>query len=103
MKTFARRLLLAGVILPLAAAAQAQSWEYKSYKRTQGGQYSKDSFVVGTITLEEKDGRTLLVLHELYPSKQALDDAIASGSTGASGAPEQFELLDEVLGTWLSS
>jgi len=58
---------------------------------------------VTTVTLEEKDGRTLLVLHELYPSKQALDDAIASGSTGASGAPEQFELLDEVLGTWLSS
>ncbi len=60
MKTFARRLLLAGVILPLAAAAQAQSWEYKSYKRTQGGQYSKDSFVVGTITLEERDGKATL-------------------------------------------
>jgi uncharacterized protein YndB with AHSA1/START domain len=54
---------------------------------------------VSTVTFEEKDGKTLLVLHELYPSKQALDDAIASGSTGTSGAVEQFELLDELLAT----
>jgi uncharacterized protein YndB with AHSA1/START domain len=54
---------------------------------------------VSTVTFEEKDGKTLLVLHELYPSKQALDDAIASGSTGTSGASEQFELLDELLVT----
>lgn len=54
---------------------------------------------VTTVTFEEKDGKTLLVLHELYPSKQALDDAIASGSTGTSGAGEQFELLDELLVT----
>jgi uncharacterized protein YndB with AHSA1/START domain len=52
---------------------------------------------VSTVTLEERDGKTLLVLTELYPSKQALDDAIASGSSGTSGAPEQFELLDELL------
>jgi uncharacterized protein YndB with AHSA1/START domain len=54
---------------------------------------------ITTVTFEEKDGKTLLVLHELYPSKQALDDAIASGSTGTSGAGEQFELLDELLVT----
>jgi uncharacterized protein YndB with AHSA1/START domain len=54
---------------------------------------------ITTVTFEEKDGKTLLVLHELYPSKQALDDAIASGSTGTSGASEQFELLDELLVT----
>jgi uncharacterized protein YndB with AHSA1/START domain len=54
---------------------------------------------VSTVTFEEKDGKTLLVLTELYPSKQALDDAIASGSSGTSGAPEQFELLDELLVT----
>jgi len=52
---------------------------------------------ISTVTFEEKDGQTLLVLRELYPSKQALDDAIASGSTGTSGASEQFELLDELL------
>mgnify|MGYP001275823827 CR=1 FL=1 len=44
---------------------------------------------VTTVTFEEKDGRTLLVLRDVYPSKEALDEAIASGST--SGACEQFE------------
>jgi uncharacterized protein YndB with AHSA1/START domain len=58
---------------------------------------------VSTVTFEEKDGKTLLVLRELYPSKQALDDAIASGSTGTSGAGEQFELLDELLVTLVRS
>ena len=51
------------------------------------------------MTFEEKDGQTLLVLRELYPSKQALDDAIESGSSGTSGAPAQFEQLDELLVT----
>ena len=32
---------------------------------------------VTTVTFEEKGGKTLLVLHELYPSKEALDAAIA--------------------------
>jgi uncharacterized protein YndB with AHSA1/START domain len=58
---------------------------------------------ISTLTLEEKGGKTLLVLRELYPSRQALDDAIASGTTGTSGAPEQFELLDEVLATLVTS
>ena len=52
-----------------------------------------------TVTFEEKDGKTLLVLRELYSSKQALDDAIESGSSATSAAPEQFELLDELLVT----
>jgi len=55
--------------------------------------------VVSTVTFEEKGDTTLLVLHELYPSKQALDEAIASGSTGTGGAGEQFEQLDELLVT----
>jgi len=50
---------------------------------------------VTTVTLTEKDGRTLLVLSDLYPSKHALDAAIASGSQGAY--PEQFEELDTLL------
>ena len=54
---------------------------------------------VTTVTFEEKGGKTLLTLLELYPSKKALDDAIKSGSTGTSGASEQFELLDELLVT----
>jgi uncharacterized protein YndB with AHSA1/START domain len=52
---------------------------------------------VTTVTFEEKGGRTLLVVHDLYPSKEALDAAIASESTG--GFSEQFDQLDELLGT----
>ncbi|MEZ5320402.1 MAG: SRPBCC family protein [Vicinamibacterales bacterium] len=54
---------------------------------------------VTTVTFEERDGRTLLVLRELYPSSEALDAAIASGSTGTGAAGEQFDTLDEVLVT----
>ncbi len=54
-----------------------------------------ESGQVTTVTFEERGGKTLLVLHDLYPSKEALDDAIASGSTGGMG--EAFEQLDEVL------
>ena len=52
---------------------------------------------VTTVTFEEKDGATRVVVHELYPSKEALDGAIASESTGAW--PEQFEALDQLLAT----
>jgi uncharacterized protein YndB with AHSA1/START domain len=52
---------------------------------------------VTTVTFEEKDGKTRVVVHDLYPSKEALDGAIASESTGAW--PEQFEALDELLTT----
>jgi len=52
---------------------------------------------VSTATFEEKDGKTRVVVHDLYPSKEALDGAIASGSTGAW--PEQFEALDDLLTT----
>ncbi|MBL8895947.1 MAG: SRPBCC family protein [Rhizobiales bacterium] len=53
-----------------------------------------DDAPVTTVTFEEKGGKTLLVLHELYPSKKALDDAI-EGMEG--GMPEQFAQLDELL------
>ena len=52
---------------------------------------------ITTVTFEEKGGKTLLSVHELYPSKEALDAAIASGST--SGMPETFEQLAELLAT----
>ena len=52
---------------------------------------------VTTATFEERAGKTLVVLHDLYPSKEALDDAIASGST--SGNSETFDQLDELLVT----
>jgi uncharacterized protein YndB with AHSA1/START domain len=50
---------------------------------------------VTTVTFEERGNQTLLVVTDLYPSKEGLDEAIASGSTGA--LPQQFEQLDEVL------
>ncbi|WP_346729603.1 SRPBCC family protein [Corallococcus exiguus] len=50
---------------------------------------------VTTVTFEEKDGKTRVVVHDLYPSKEALDGAIASGST--CGMVETFEQLDELL------
>jgi len=52
---------------------------------------------VTTVTFEEKDGQTRVVVHDLYASKEALDAAIASESTGAW--PEQFEQLDSLLTT----
>ena len=50
---------------------------------------------VTTLTFEERDGQTHLMLRDLYPSKQALDEALASGSV--SGYPEQFDALDVLL------
>jgi len=50
---------------------------------------------ITTVTFEEKGGKTLLVLHELHPSKEARDGAIASGV----GMRETFEQLDELLVT----
>jgi uncharacterized protein YndB with AHSA1/START domain len=58
---------------------------------------------VTTVTFEEKGDTTLLVLTELYPSKQALDEAIASGTSATSAASEQFEQLDEILVTLVRS
>ena len=52
---------------------------------------------VTTVTFEESGDETLVVMHDLYPSKEALDGAIASGSTGGMG--ESFEQLDELLVT----
>ncbi len=54
-----------------------------------------DGGQVTTVTFEERDGETRVVIHELYPSKEALDDAIASGATGWPS--EMFEQLDELF------
>ncbi|MEZ6036360.1 MAG: SRPBCC family protein [Planctomycetota bacterium] len=50
---------------------------------------------ITTVTFTESAGRTRVVVHDLYPSKEALDAAIASGST--SGMPAQLEQLAEFL------
>lgn len=56
---------------------------------------------VTTVTFEETAGKTVVVVRDLYPSKQALDEAIASGSTGALG--ETFEQLEALLATLRAS
>ena len=53
-----------------------------------------DGGPVTTVTFEEKDGKTLLVMHELYPSKEALD---AAGTGAADAMGETFGQLDELL------
>ena len=53
-----------------------------------------DAAAVTTVTFEEKDGGTLLVLQELYPSKEALEDAFVGME---DAMPEQFVQLDELL------
>lgn len=49
---------------------------------------------VTTVTFEERAGKTLVTLHELYPTKEARDEAIVGS---AEGLPEQFAQLDELL------
>jgi uncharacterized protein YndB with AHSA1/START domain len=49
---------------------------------------------VTTVTFEERGGKTLLVMHELYASKEALD---AAGTGAADAMVETFAQLDELL------
>jgi len=53
-----------------------------------------DAGPVTTVTFEEQAGRTLLVFHELYPSKEALD---AAGTGAAEVMRETFRQLDDLL------
>jgi uncharacterized protein YndB with AHSA1/START domain len=55
-----------------------------------------DQGAVTTVTFEEEGGKTLLVLHELYPTKEALDRATAGMEEGML---ESFEQLEELLVT----
>lgn len=57
---------------------------------------SGDAGSVTTVTFEEKNGKTLLVVRELYPTKEALD-AAGTGAQDAMG--ETFQQLDELLVT----
>ena len=52
-----------------------------------------DGQTITTVTFDESAGKTLLVVHDRYPSKEALD----SGSTAA--LPEALDQLDELLAT----
>lgn len=49
---------------------------------------------VSTVTFEEKNGKTTLVMSELYPTKEALD---AAGTGAQEAMNETFGQLDELL------
>jgi len=55
---------------------------------------SGDAGPVTTVTLEERDGKTLVVLTERYPTKEALD---AAGTGAQDALHETFAQLDELL------
>jgi len=59
-----------------------------------------DEGAITTLTFEEKGGKTLVVMHELYPSKEALDSSIAGMPDGME---ETFAQLDELLVTLCAS
>ncbi len=54
-----------------------------------------DTGAVTTVTLEDRGATTLLVMHDLYPSKEALEAALASGEK--NGLDETFDQLDALL------
>ena len=70
--------------------------EVTPYSRLVWTNEESDDAAVTTVTFEEKGGKTLLVLHELYPSKEALD---AAGTGAADAMGETFAQLDELLVT----
>jgi uncharacterized protein YndB with AHSA1/START domain len=64
-----------------------------SWTNEEGG----EDGAVTTVTFEEHGGKTLVTVHDLYPTKEALDAAIDSGST--CGMSETLDQLDELLVT----
>jgi uncharacterized protein YndB with AHSA1/START domain len=51
--------------------------------------------VVQTVTFTERDGRTEMVSHEVYPSKEARDAALATGME--HGMREAMDQLDDLI------
>ena len=63
-----------------------------AWTNEEGGQEQ-----VTTVTFNEENGRTLLTIHNLFDSAQALDDEMAAGGTAA--LPETLDQLEEMLTT----
>jgi uncharacterized protein YndB with AHSA1/START domain len=74
--------------------------EVTPYSRLVWTNEESDDGAVTTVTFEEQDGKTLLAMHELYPSKEALD---AAGTGAADATVETFARLDELLVTLAAS
>jgi uncharacterized protein YndB with AHSA1/START domain len=69
---------------------EVQPYSRLAWTNEEGGEDGP----VTTVTFEETDGKTLVVLHESYPSKEALD---AAGAGAADAMGEQFDQLEELL------
>lgn len=68
--------------------------EVTPHRRLVWTNEDSDQGAVTTVTFEENAGKTLVTLHELYPTEAALDEALAGS---AQALPEQFAQLDELL------
>lgn len=73
--------------------------EVKPHSRLVWTNEEGDGEAVTTVTFEEQAGKTLLVLRERHPSKEAVDEAIGFGE----GLRETFGQLDELLATLRAS
>lgn len=87
------RLVFAGDPEPIAFFGKYL--EVRPHSRLSWSNDESPEGAITTVTFEEKLGRTHVTVVDLYPSKEVLDAAVASGSTG--GYPEQFEQLDALL------
>ena len=67
--------------------------EVKPHSRLSWSNDESPDGAVTTVTFEEKDGKTLIVLQDLFPSKEALEAAAGSHD----GMQETFDQLDEFL------
>jgi uncharacterized protein YndB with AHSA1/START domain len=87
------RLVFAGSPAPIAFFGKYL--EVTPHSRLSWSNDESPDGAITTVTFEERGGKTRVVVHDLYPSKEALDAAIASESTG--GFAEQFEQLEDLL------
>ena len=71
---------------------EVQPYSRLAWTNEEGG----ESGPVTTVTFEEKGGKTLVVLRETHPSKEALDSA---GTGAVEAMNETFDQLDELLVT----
>ena len=69
---------------------EVQPYSRLAWTNEEGGEGGS----VTTVTFEEKSGKTLVVVQESYPSKEALD---AAGTGAADAMGETFDQLDELL------
>lgn len=91
---------------PAAPAAMAFFGSYREvipnarlvWTNEEGGAAS--TFVT-TVSFEERGGKTLVVVSELHPSKEALEAAMAGAGAGAleSYVPYEFEQLEDFIAT----